>query len=208
MTATSSPWSREASPSVALPPSPPSSPPLGPPQRMEVAPRQTRGRFWGLAALALLLVIAVSGGVSAAVTYIALGGGRSSSNATPRANATPSSPTTTPRISSADVAAATRHLCHTAEVSVGDKSEGGFRIQGNLNLPVTLRAINSAVAVENAITAAIPPDTAAAARTYVSTTLDVTTAAMSNASAAEVNRLTDLSNAAMYALFDACGLPR
>lgn len=211
MTATtsSSPWSREASPSVTLPPPPPPpQPPPGPPHYLEPQSRQARGRSWAWATLALLIVIAVSASVSAAITYLTLNNTRPSSSSAPPSAASPSSSTTPPRFSPADVAAATDYLCRTAEISVGDKSEGGFRTQGNLNLPVTLRAINSAVAVQNAITPAVPSDTATAARKYVRTTLDVTTAAMSNTPATEVNRLTDLSNDAMYALFDACGLPR
>jgi hypothetical protein len=71
-----------------------------------------------------------------------------------------------------------------------------------------LRAINSASAVQNALVPAVPPNVAAAAQKYISTTLDVTTAAMGNTSTSEVNRLTDADTAAINGLVDSCGLPR
>jgi hypothetical protein len=73
---------------------------------------------------------------------------------------------------------------------------------------VTLRAVNSATAVQNALAPAVPPDVASAARKYISTTLDTTTAVMGNPPASEVNRLTDLRNDATDSLLYVCGLPR
>jgi hypothetical protein len=114
----------------------------------------------------------------------------------------------TPQFTPEEIAAAKQNLCHIVDLSVGQKSEGGFRVQGNLNVPVTLKAVNSALAVQTALIPAVPAEVASAARKYISTTLDVTTAAMGNVPAPEVNRLTDISNEAMSVLVDACGLPR
>jgi len=55
---------------------------------------------------------------------------------------------------------------------------------------------------------AVPPDVANAARAYVTTELDATTAVMGNTPAEGVNRLTEISNDALYKLIDVCGLPR
>lgn len=208
MTATSSPWSREASPSVTLPPQPPSQPPSRSPRQVPARPRQARNRLWAWTSLALLLVVAVSGGVSAAITYAALHGARSSLSSTPVSTAPPN-PTTTPRYSAAETAAAKDNLCHVFDVSVrGQEGQGGLRVEGKVNVPVVLRAVNSAATVQNELVPAVPADVATAARTYISTTLDATTAAMGNTPISELNRLNDVSNDATNALLDACGLPR
>jgi len=211
MTATtSSPWSREAPPSVTLPvPPAPMQPPPGPPHQLQVRPGQARSRLWAWTALALLLVVTVSAGVSAAITYIALHGAGSSSSSTAPSVAAASSPTTTPRFSPAEIANAKGNLCHIFDVSVrGQEGQGGLRAEGKVNLPIVLRALNSASVVQNALSPAVPANIADAARTYVSTTLDATTAAMGNTPISELNRLNDVSNDATNALLDACGLPR
>lgn len=121
MTATtsSSPWSREASPSVTLPPPPPPpQPPPGPPQHLQPQSRQARGRSWAWTTLALLIVIAVSAGVSAAITYITLNSTRPSSTSAPSSVAAPTSPTAGPRFSPAETAAAKDHVCHILDISV------------------------------------------------------------------------------------------
>ncbi|WP_155728384.1 hypothetical protein [Mycobacterium avium] len=123
--------------------------------------------------------------------------------------AAPPAPTpAVPQFSAADSAAAKQALCHVFDVSAGQKGQGGFRVEGNLNMPVTLQAVTSAVAVENALTPAVPTDVASAARRYITTTLDAATAAMGNTSLNEINRLTTVSNGAVDALLDVCGLPR
>lgn len=209
MTATtsSSPWSREASPSVTLPPPPPTQPPPGPPHHVQVWPQQARSRLWAWATLTLLLAVAVSASVSAAITYIALNGARSSSTSTPPT--VPSAPPTTPRFSAAETSAAKDRLCRTFDVSVrGQEGQGGLRVEGKVNVPIALRALNSASVVQNALVPAVPAAIADAARTYISTTLDATTAAMGNTPISELIRLNDVSNDATNALLDACGLPR
>lgn len=73
---------------------------------------------------------------------------------------------------------------------------------------MTLQAVASAVAVENALSPALPADVASAARRYITTTLDAATAAMGDVSINEINRLTTESNGAVDALLEVCGLPR
>jgi hypothetical protein len=83
-----------------------------------------------------------------------------------------------------------------------------MRQNSGLNVPVVLRAVNSAVAVLNALNPAVPEDVSSAAHRYIEATLEMTTAATGNASNDDVNRLTDATNGATDALADACGLPR
>lgn len=132
-------------------------------------------------------------------------------NVTP-APTQPSAQTTTPaapQYSPAEVSAAKDHLCKVFDLSVrGQEGQGGFRVQGNVNVPIVLRALNSASAVQNALSAAVPADVASTVRKYIAATLDVTTAAMGNSSTSEVNRLTDVDGDAIDAVLDACGLPR
>lgn len=202
------PWSREASSSVTLPPPPPQPPP-GPPHYLEPQSRQMRGRSWAWATLALLIVIAVSGGVSAAITYITLNSTRPSSSSAPPPAASPSSSTTAPRFSAGEIANAKSNLCHVFDISVrGQEGQGGLRVEGKVNVPIVLRAVNSAAVVQNALVPAVPADIAVAARTYISTTLDATTAAMGNTPISELIRLNEVSNDATNALLDVCGLPR
>lgn len=201
-----SPWSKEAPPSAVLPPAPP-----GAPHRTaaSAAPGWTpnagppRRRYRAGAALRWIAVVGLSAGVASALTMA-----MNKENAASPPVPPPSSSTPAPQVSAADAASAKQNLCHIVDLSVGQKSEGGFRVQGNLNVPVILKAVNSVSAVQNALVPALPTDVAAAARRYISTTLDVTTAAMGTVPASEVNRLTDISNDAMYALVDTCGLPR
>ncbi len=121
----------------------------------------------------------------------------------------PVSSSAAPQFSAADATAAKNHLCQVFDVSVrGQEGQGGLRVQGNLNMPVVVRALNSASAVQNTLVPAVPPDVAAAARKYVTATLDQTTAAMGNTPTSEGNRLTDVRNDAIEALLDVCGLPR
>ncbi len=81
-------------------------------------------------------------------------------------------------------------------------------MEGKLNVPIALRAVNSASVVENALIPAVPAEITVAARAYVSATLQATTAAMGNTPTPELNRLNDISNDAINTLLDSCGLPR
>jgi hypothetical protein len=143
----------------------------------------------------LIAVIAAT----AAVTY-AVARNTNAPNAT--------APTATPAFSAADQAAAKQQLCHVFDVSVrGKEGQGGVVNNGELNVPLVLRKVNSVLAVQNALTPATPPEVAAAARKYVDTSMELTTAAMSNASIDELTRLTNNGNDATYAFADLCGLP-
>lgn len=207
---TTSPWSRQAQapapPSVTLPPSSSPTPPAPIPTPPAVAqsPGRRRRRWWPWAVLGLLLTAVMSAAVGSVVTYAMT----RTDNATPVSPPAASPTPTTPHFSAAEVEAAKQNLCHIFDTSLSRKGEGGFRVDGNINLPVTLKAVNSAAAVQNALVPATPPDVASAARKYVNATLDATTAAMGNTPTSEVNRLTDAGNDAIYALLDVCGLPR
>ena len=225
MPTSSSPWSRDASstgtlpspPAQPAPPPPPppapTSPPVGVPGPVGSRPPRPRRVPWLLVGLALLLVVVVSAAVGSTVTYLAMRGDHAASTSASPAGqppaGSPSSAAAGPQFSPAEAAAAKDHLCQVFDVSVrGQQGKGGFRVEGNPNVPMLLRALNSASAVQNALVPAVPADVAGAARKYISSTLDVTTAAMGNTSTSEVNRLTDVDADAINGLVDACGLPR
>jgi hypothetical protein len=206
---TTTPWSREASPSETSPPPvppAPSLPPTGAPAPVGFR-RPPPFRRWLWVVLVLALVTGLSAAVGSVITYVAMRNDRAPTPASPQ-TVSPSAPVT-PQFSAAEVTAAKQRLCQVFDVSVrGQEGKGGFRVEGNLNVPLTLRSLNSVSAVQNALVPAVPPDVASAARKYISTTLDVTTAAMGNTPTPEVNRLTDVDADAIYAFADVCGLPR
>jgi hypothetical protein len=147
---------------------------------------------------AIVLLIAVIA-ATAAVTY-AVARDTNTPNAT--AAATP------PQFSAADQAAAKKRVCHVFDTSVrGQQGQGGLRLNGDLNIPIMLRRVNSVVAVENTLTGATPSDVADAARKYIDTSLDVTTAATGNVSVDDGNQLNDIANKAIDSFADVCGLP-
>jgi hypothetical protein len=189
---------------MATPPVWPPYAPPAPPELLTGPPgRRPRKGLW-IAGVVVLAMAAA--GAGAAVTYALAG--KDSANRT-FAGVPASTPMATPQINAGDAAQAKENLCHLFDVSVrGQEGQGGLRVEGNLNVPVVLRSLNSAVAVENALAAAVPPAVADAARRYVSATVDQTTAAMSNLPASEGNRLTNVRNEAIGGLLDACGLPR
>jgi hypothetical protein len=150
----------------------------------------------------VVLIAAIA--ATAAITY-AVARNMNAPNATPP-NATPTP--AQPQFSAADQAAAKQQVCHIFDVSVrGSTGQGGMRQNGQLNVPVMLRAVNSAVAVQNSLNPAVPEDVAKAAHRYIDATLEMTAAAAGNPSNDDVNRLTDVANGATDALVEACGLP-
>jgi hypothetical protein len=205
-----SPWSRGETPSITVPP--PAAPgPLssGRMVRNEVQPRSGL-RFWAWAMLTLIVVAATSA-AGGAITYSVLNDATHPPvDSTQPSRGGASSPTTTAQFSVGEIAAAKDGLCRGFDLSVrGQEGQGGVRVAGgDANLPMVLRALNSVSAVQNSLTPAVPADVSAAARGYMKATLDQTTAAMGNSSTSEVNRLTDVRNDAIFALVDACGLPR
>lgn len=203
-----SPWSRGETPSITVPP--PAPDPLSSARmvRNEVQPRSGL-RFWG--AMLTLIVVAATSAAAGAITYSVLNDDtHPPANSTPPSRGGASSPTTTAQFSVGEIAAAKDGLCRGFDLSVrGQEGQGGVRVAGgDVNLPMVLRALNSVSAVQNSLTPAVPADVSAAARGYMKATLDQTTAAMGNSSTSEVNRLTDVRNDAIFALIDACGLPR
>ncbi len=203
----SSPWSR-AGESVP-PPAQPLQPPVGGEQSAVPTggfpPPPKSPRRWGLIAMVgALLVVAIA--ATAAITY-GLSGGRSG-EPTPSA-ASPTSPSPAPTYSESEQAAAKEKLCHVFEVSVrGKEAQGGVVMNGELNVPLVLRKVNSVVAVQNALTPAVPESLKAAVEKYVETSMDLTTAALGDTPIDELRQLTEVGNEATYALADECGVPR
>jgi len=85
---------------------------------------------------------------------------------------------------------------------------GTIYVDGQLNVPVVLRSINGAVALQDSLSPAVPADVAAAARAYITRTLDLTTAATAGEPVERRNQLTTASNDSWYELADLCGIPR
>lgn len=106
-------------------------------------------------------------------------------------------------------AAARQRVCDVFVMATkGNTGRGGVVVNGELNVPNVLRGINSAVALENALSPAVPADLADATRTYITRALDLSTAATAGE---PIDRLTDLtlaSNEAGFDLADRCGVPR
>ena len=81
-------------------------------------------------------------------------------------------------------------------------------VNGDLNIPFVVRKLNTIVAVQNSLSPAVPSDVSDAAKKYIATATDLTTAALAHAPVDQLVELTKTGNAAVGALFDACGLPR
>lgn len=183
-------------PQAGPPPAGHGLPPVAPPPR---PPR--RGLPWLIAGGAVALLIAAIA-ATAAITYAV-----ARNTTTP--SATPQPTVQAPQFSAAEQNTARQQLCHTFDVTArGQRGQGGMRVNGDVNVPVLLRTVNSVVAVQNALKPAVPQDLAQVAQRYIDTSLDVTSAATGNPPIEEVNRLTDVSNEATFAFADACGLQR
>jgi hypothetical protein len=214
---TTSPWSQHSTPVTVpapppagtLPPAPGPVPPPGIPGPAGFRPQRPPRRPWGWIVLALLLAVGVAAGVGSTVTYVALRNDRAASIPSSPQSASASSTPGAPQFSAAQAEAAKQNLCQAFDVSVrGQEGQGGLRVDGNLNVPMLLRSLNSATAVQDALVPAVPQDVATPAHKYISATLDETTAAMGNTPTPEVNRLNSARTDAIFALVDACGLPR
>lgn len=148
---------------------------------------------------------------TAAITYALSHGSDSppTPSAEPASTGPSASSAPTPTYSQAEQSAAKAKLCHVFEVSVrGQEGQGGVVVNGEPNIPLILRKVNSVVAVQNATGLAIPESLKAAVQKYVETSTDVTTAAMGNIPIDELRRLTEVGNEATYALADECGVSR
>lgn len=200
---TTSPWEPQpgqsaagsAGPAPKYQPGPPldGPPPGGPPPQ-----RGGRGRGLLVGGLIVAFVVAIAG--SASVTY-ALTRIRDSSQ--------DASSTNPPRYSAEEQAAAKERVCKTFDVAAsGQRGQGGVVQAGEVNITLILRKVNSVSAVQNTLTPATPPDVQAAAKRFISTSLDLTTAALGDVPVDELVRLTEEGNSAIYSFADVCGLPR
>lgn len=183
--------------------SPPSAPyqgNAGPPRAGAPAPMPPQRR-WGLVAV----LIAVNIGSIAAAATIAYAIGRDSA---PVQADPPPTAAASPKVSAADAAAAKDKVCRAVDAGQrGIAADGGVVTNGDLNVPTVLRKLNTVVAVNNSLSPAVPSDVSDAAQKYVSSSIDLTTAALAHASVDQLVELTKTGNAAVDALFDTCGLP-
>jgi hypothetical protein len=86
------------------------------------------------------------------------------------------------------------------------KGKGGVMAGGTLNVPVALRVLNRAVALRDALTPAVPADVATATRTYITATLDLTTAATAGEPVPVLEKLNTASNDNRKIVSELCGL--
>jgi len=106
-------------------------------------------------------------------------------------------------------AAAKKRLCEVFDAGTkGQAGKGGARAEGQLNIPVVLRMMNSGAAVNSALTPEVPADVAQAAHKYVARVFDLTTEALGEGDVERGNQLNTATNDAIDSLLDACGLPR
>lgn len=157
-------------------------------------------RRWGLVAV-VVAVNVVSIATAAAIAYAV---GRDSA---PVKSAPPAAVSASPSVSDADAAAAKDKVCHAIDAGErGAPGQGGAVVNGDLNLPFVLRKLNTIVAVQNSLSPAVPSDVSDAAKKYVATATDLTTAALAHAPIDQVTQLTNSGNTALYALLDTCGI--
>ena len=149
----------------------------------------------------VLLIAAIA--ATAAITY-AVARNTNAPSATP-----PPAPTVqAPQFSAAEQTAAKEHVCQVFDTATrGSMSQGPMRVNGEPNLLVVVRSMNSATAVQNALNPAVPADVTKGARNYVDAVIAATTGATNNMPTDEFNRLNSTANDATYALADLCGLP-
>jgi hypothetical protein len=172
----------------------------------QVAPPRRGNRAIWLAAVGVVIVMIVAIAATAAITY-AIARGKAPVAQPTAPQPVPAAPVV-PQFTAADQSAANSRLCSTFDTATkGTQGQGGIIQNGTLNMPLALRTVNGAVAVQNALTPAVSPNLAKATHDFVGRALDLSTAALANASVDEVNRLNDISNTAVFALADACGLP-
>lgn len=106
-------------------------------------------------------------------------------------------------------AAAKKRVCEIFDAGTkGQAGKGGVRVDGQLNIPVVLRMVNSGSAVQSALTPEVPAEVTQAARVYVARVFDLTTEATGEGSIETLNRLNDGLIKSIDSLLDVCGLPR
>lgn len=108
---------------------------------------------------------------------------------------------------STDQAQAREHLCAVFVTATKNaKGKGGVMADGTLNVPVALRVLNRAVALRDALSPAVPADLATATRTYITATLDLTTAATAGEPVPVLEKLNTASNDNRKKVSELCGL--
>jgi hypothetical protein len=108
---------------------------------------------------------------------------------------------------STDQAQAREHLCAVFDIATKNaKGKGGVMADGTLNVPVALRVLNRAVALRDALSPAVPADLATATRTYITGTLDLTTAATAGEPVPVLEKLNTASNDNRKRVSELCGL--
>ncbi|CAN1556308.1 hypothetical protein MCEMAEM6B_02446 [Mycobacteriaceae bacterium] len=108
---------------------------------------------------------------------------------------------------SADQTQAREHLCAVFVTATKNaKGKGGVMADGTLNVPVMLRVLNRAVALQDALSPAVPADLADATRTYITGTLDLTTAATAGEPVPVLEKLNTVSNGNRKVVSELCGL--
>lgn len=157
-------------------------------------------RRWGLVAVVVAVNVA-SIAVAAAIAYAV---GRDSA---PVKSGPSSTVAASPNISEQDAAAAKDKVCHAIDAGErGNTGQGGVVNNGELNLPLIVRTLNTIVAVQNSLSPAVPTDVSDAAKKYVAAETDLTTAALGHASIDQLIQLTNTGNTALYAVLDTCGI--
>ena len=164
------------------------------------APRPPRGpRLWPIiAAFSVLVVLAI--GITAVVTAAIV-----KSSATASRPAAPAQPAA-PQYSAAEQDSAKQSVCQAFEA--GERgSTSAVVTNGDLNIPTVLRMVNAHTAVQSALSPATPPDVTEAANKYLTSNLNLTTAALANKPVDQLNSLTVANNGAIDSIADVCGLP-
>ena len=112
-----------------------------------------------------------------------------------------------PVVLSTDQAQAREHLCAVFDTATkNQRGRGGVVDAGKLNVPVVLRIINRTVALQNALTPAVPADVATATRTYITRSLDLSNAATAGEPITVLKELTAAGNNGWETLAGLCGV--
>lgn len=165
------------------------------------SPPPDQPRRWRLITTVVVINVAAVA-ATAAITYAL------SNRDGSQVSSTPSSLAPVKTYSEAEQSAAKDKVCRAFDSSVrGIEGSGGVVVDGNLNVPVVLRKVNSVVAVQNSISPATPDEVTIAAKDYIQTATDLSSAAFGQAPTDEVARLTDAGNGATLRFADVCGLP-
>lgn len=211
---TASPWAPPNAGGAVAPPIAPPFPhspetggmPPGAPRLPQMpAPQPPRGagpRLWPIiAAFSVLVVAAIA--ITAVITAAIV----KTSPTSPRPAAAPTVPGA-PQYSAVEQASAKQNVCQAFDAGErGSAGQGGVVDNGNLNVPVVLRKVNTIVVVQSSLSPATPTDVSDAAKKYLATATALTTAALANAPVDELVQLTKSGNDVMNSFADVCGLP-